>query len=209
MSQRKWMQMVALALCSLFGGALAPGCDTLGLGGGGGAGGASLSSADPTQVSTLDLEASYTASLIQKMIEDNVTDPSSADDDTLQALAVQYAPAAAAAAKTWAQGLDPSTIQAFTYDPDRMQKCIDSVGCAPSETCVFQKSGIAGCPLADCGVGKCSSCPNTWNLSSILVKGWCAHVCLNGSPALPVGYVTMMHFRGGRVWKFCYEPANG
>ena len=64
----------------------------------------------------MDLEASYTALLIRKMIEDNVADPSSADDDTLQALAVQYAPAAAAAAKTWAQGLDPSTIPAYNLD---------------------------------------------------------------------------------------------
>jgi len=168
-----------------------------------------LAALDPVQVSTLDLEASYTASLIQKMIEDNVADPSSADDDALQALALQYAPDAAAAAKTWVQGLDPSTISAFIYDIDKVEKCTESVGCAAAETCVFQKSGVAACPLADCGMGKCASCPGAWNLSSILVKGWCAHVCLSGSPPLPVGYATVMHFRGGRTWKFCYEPANG
>ena len=208
MIRRTWAKVIALGLCGVLGVLLVPGCSELGLGGEGGGGGASpdeaLAEVDPMEVSRAQIEAGYTIYLIESMIQDNVADPSTVDDDTLQAMADQYAPDAAAAAKDFVQGLDTATIPLFSPDPDKMASCIDKFGCEPLEACPFSKA----CWLVDCGDARCSKCPTNFQPSKLLFTGWCAHVCVGGTPPSVVGYKAVIHLRGGRRYNYCYNIAN-
>lgn len=190
---------------------LMPACDKLGLGGtggdGSGGGADALASADQAQVALAAAQAEYMASLLENMIQQNVADPSSVDDATLQALADQYAPEAAATVATWAKTLDPSTIALLTIDHEKILACMDKFGCKDVEECPFSKR----CWLVDCGDAKCSTCPipPSFQPTKLLFKGWSAYTCLGfGAPPPVVGWKVIIHFRGGYNWPYCWNIAN-
>src|SRR5262249_51745606 len=153
-------KLMVLGLCGVVGALLVAGCGELGSSSGTGAGGGAdaLAAADPTQVGVAQLEAAYAANWIEMMIQQNVPDPSTVDDATLQELGDQYGPGAGAAAQQWEQSLDPSAVPLFTPDPNKMASCIDKFGCASVETCPFSNS----CWLVNCGDANCSQCPTNF-----------------------------------------------
>ncbi len=164
-----------------------------------------LAGANAAAVANAELQAEYTAYVIAGMISAQVTDSSKADAATLQALAEQFAPSAAAQAKQWVNGLSPSAIPLFTVDPEKQLMCVEQFGCNFMEKC----PNIGVCALAGCGSGKCSTCPNIFNVNSLLIKGWCAHVCIGSDgTGATVGFSIVIHFRGGVEWRRCYATGN-
>lgn len=208
------LKFTALMACGTFGLLLVPACDQLGLGGDGGAGGSGgevdvFADADPMAVGTAQMEAAYMAYGIQGMIEENVQGPDAVDKAMLEAMAEQYGPTAGAAAEQWVQSL--STIPAWEFDigGPRARACIKEQGCKSVQTCNFSQ-GPNLCHLVQCGTGACDGCPATWNLSSLIVKGWCGYVCLDDPGVRVTGYAARIHWRNPNYspWLFCYEAAN-
>lgn len=207
-----------LGLGTMLGVMLIPGC-LIPIDPNGGTGGSSASSGagndavaafegvDPSESSIAELKAEFTAYALQGLIEQNMADPDTVDDATLQQMMDQLAPDAAALADQWVLNLDPAAIPLFSPDPDTMNACFEKFGCEPQSACTFS-GGKSSCWLVACGDGKCPTCPNVFNLSNLLVTGWCAHVCLSGAPSRVVGTKIVIHFRKGFVGQHCFEGAN-
>jgi hypothetical protein len=202
--------------CVSMGGTAQPGAPTGGTSTGSTGGGISpadqaaldaLAKADPVQVAFAVFQAGYSAYDLAGMIEQSVTDPSTVSDTMLDQMASQDTPKAEANALQAVQG-DASTIPQWTPDPTRQGFCADAFGCNYVEKCDFKDgSPIAVCPLANCGAGKCDGCPSIFNLGNLVVKGWCAHVCLSQAGNV-IGYAANIHWTTGGSYLYCYKAAN-
>jgi hypothetical protein len=167
-----------------------------------------LAKADPMQVAIAVFQAGYSAYDLAGMIEQSVTDPSTVSDIMLDQMASQDTPMAEANALQAVQG-DAATIPQWTPDPTRQGFCAEAFGCNYVEKCDFKDgSPIAICPLANCGAGKCDGCPSIFNLGNLVVKGWCAHVCLSQTGGNVIGYAANIHWTTGGSYLYCYKAAN-
>jgi hypothetical protein len=111
--------------------------------------------------------------------------------------------------------LDPSTIPMASYIPK--EECtFDPYFCPSSPKCFNSGSWSSKshrCRPVDCGLSKCTSCPDSWPdfLKSIAVKSWCAYVCvqtgISPPPIVAVGAVGITRFGpfpSAGAW--CFEP---
>jgi hypothetical protein len=207
----------ALVVCGLLGVALVPGC-VIHIGPGDGESVPSdpleevettenpplspeeqaLVQVDPLEFALLQAKAGYMSYMIMGTIETQGYDPNAIDDETLNQLAADLIPWASDVADDWVASQDVVALKG-TYNPTPMPECHDLYGCPYTTKC----PGSMVCIGTDCDSGKCRPCPAVFELGNLIVKSWCAYVCMSGKKT--TGIALMFHPRlgGGIVGPFC------
>ena len=166
-----------------------------GVGASGGSGGAAedpalqmetaLANADQNELARVQFRSQAASYAFQGYVDESGVDPATLDAAAAQALIDQYAGPAWDLAGQWLDALDPSGIPQATVKPK--YECMDSQGCSASEYCTFEGYGKTYCAVTGCGKGACPTCPDIFDLSALIVKGWCSYTCMQLSTNQIVG----------------------
>lgn len=149
-----------------------------------------LAQADPQEIALLQAKAGYMAYMLMGTVETQGYDPDTIDEETLNQLVIDLVPWASDAADSWVASQDVSALTG-TYKPVPMPECNALYGCPFTTKC----PGSILCIGTDCDSGKCRPCPAVFELGNLIVKSWCAYVCMNGSKTS--GIALMFHPRLG------------
>lgn len=207
----------ALLSCALLGAALVPGC-VIRIGPGDGEKGSTdssgdvdtteqpppspeqeaLAQVDPQEFALLQAKAGYMSYMIMGTIETQGYDPDTIGDEALNQLVVDLIPWASDAADNWVASQDVIALKG-TYKPTPMPECNALYGCPFTTVC----PGSTLCIGTDCDSGKCRPCPAVFELGNIIVKSWCAYVCMNGSKTSGIALMFHPRLGGGIVGPFC------
>lgn len=157
-----------------------------------------LAQVDPEEFALFQAKAGYMAYMVMGTIETQGYDPNAIDDDTLNQLVADLVPWASDIADDWVASQDVSALKG-TYKPTPMPECNTLYGCPFTTNC----PGSTLCIGTDCDSGKCRPCPAVFALGNLIVKSWCAYVCMSGSAT--TGIALMFHPRvgSGIVGPFC------
>jgi hypothetical protein len=150
--------------------------------------------ADPREIAIADLRTQYAAYALAGTIEAQGGDPATVDPAALQQLVDQVAPGVWEQARQWAESLDPATVELATITP--REDCVNKwdFGCRRKEYCDFKDGKTYGtCIVTGCGEGRCQTCPDLWDLSALVVKGWCSYTCVRDKQI--VGIKAVAHIR--------------
>jgi hypothetical protein len=133
-----------------------------------------LQNADPEEVKMGTAMASYAAVGCASLVESQIADPSTVDEATVEELFIQYAPEVVEQAITWGASVDPSTIPSSGVYPDF--SCIkEPYTCPATDICLFKGDLPAYCHVTQCGKESCPWCP--WFLDNLIYKAWCVYGC--------------------------------
>jgi hypothetical protein len=135
----------------------------------------SFGDADPKEVALAAARAGYTMYMVQGLIESHGLDPDTVDEQTLQNAMAYYGPTAGQAADTWVKSLDTAALSDVmsAYTSPKLE-CVADFGCPASTFCEFADE----CKIVDCGDGRCKPCPDVLGFSKLIIRAWCAYVCV-------------------------------
>jgi hypothetical protein len=160
-----------------------------------------LAQVDPQELALASAKAGYAAYFVQGSIESLGLDPNTLDDATLSQLIEQYMPQAMNEANNWALTADTSNLpipENPRWDCHRLYGCPSRVHCV-------RPTWDAFCFATDCDEAKCRPCPDIFNLSNLLIKSWCAYVCIDGRKTVGIAATVMSHWRTEPIGPFCVQ----
>lgn len=192
MARRMLARLGALVLCGSLGVVLAPGC-VIRIGPGdereappdlsGGAGVAEpdapedpaevFNDVDPEVLALGTAMTAYAASTCASLVESQVSDPQTVDEETIQQLVDQYAPLASEEAVNWLSSVDTSQLVGKSLTPN-LDCWKEPHGCPHTTVCPF--GDLVTCNVTECGTGACPYCP--FDLTNVLFKSWCVYGCI-------------------------------
>lgn len=204
----------AVVLCAVLGALVAPACEiriqqreTSGQtppdktsGAGAGTGGATstltpeelaaidaLQKADPIEITRITDTAAFAAVTTNNLVGAQIVDPSTIDAATAEQLIDSVAPDAINAALAWAQSIDPSTLSIGDYPKP---ECTEPPNNCPYTIKCPNVPGL--CAVTQCGEGSCPMCPGY--AKNVVIKGWCAYGCMNGTEITGGGFLLQTRF---------------
>jgi hypothetical protein len=92
-----------------------------------------LEDADPTQLALAQVRTDYAAYALKGLVEADISDPSTVDEATVNALVAMYAPIAWEQAGQWIPTVDPSETPLAQVK--RKYECQQQFGCIGTRTC--------------------------------------------------------------------------
>lgn len=168
---------------------------------------AALAEIDPQELAIAEARASLTTAYLVAQAESSGLDPSTLDTSALEDLMQQYLPQASASADAWLATLDPASLPLWQENV----LCETDMGCASRIPCKYNAPPAGHyCLPTDCGKSKCSLCPDWVSdvLKSLVLKSWCAYVCLQFGPpkVVAIGAGGISAFNGYFVGPICAPP---
>jgi hypothetical protein len=147
-----------------------------------------LQQADPIEVARITDTAAFAAVTTNNLVVLQMVDPSTLDATTAAQLLDAAAPEAIKAALAWSQTVEESVFTPGIYPKN---ECV-----APPRNCPFTTTcpDIPGmCFVTGCGKGSCPLCPEY--LQNLVVKGWCAYGCMQGSEMTGGAFILQTQFK--------------
>ena len=148
---------------------------------------AAFAALDPQKLALASKKAGASTSYLAGALGSSNLDPATTDEATIVGLMEQYAPGAEVAVNAWLASIDPSTLPLAVAPKVECQS--DPFRCDFSTTCRNEPyaSLTHRCYITDCGVAKCSACPDWFpdGFKKNLLKSWCAYVCVEQNVVNP------------------------
>lgn len=147
-----------------------------------------LQHADPIEVARVTDTAAFAAVTANNLVGLQAVDPSTLDAASAAQLIDSVAPDAISAALLWSQSVEASV---FTPGIFPKHECAESPSKCPLMTsCAHLFPGT--CFVTNCGKGSCKFCPEY--LQNLVVEGWCAYGCMQGSEMTGGAFILQTKF---------------
>ncbi|MGK4003771.1 hypothetical protein WMF31_14160 [Sorangium sp. So ce1036] len=151
-----------------------------------------LLSVDPQEFTLKTMATSYAAVMVASLIEGQVPDPASINEESFAAMVDHYAPGAGEAARLWSETPEALAMASDYMIPDF--SCMNEpYGCPYTTECPYN-GGVAVCMITSCGDAQCPWCP--WELGNLVFKSWCSYGCMRNGQMVAGAYILVSTWWG-------------